>query len=1031
MSIHTKSLLVGASTLASVLAVQQASADTPLETVTEPVEKVQIPDSLPQGDPLPDIVENGLAPKLKGSQSILNKPTVTGSDLRNVRGDGSDLRKINVTGAVRGDIVFIRTEFASGMVMNGTGIVVGNNTILTVAHNFIDSDKTNQVFDGVVKMTITIGSNSEIHTNGKPDTTRANFHHTTSGTEITVNKEDFDFFNRDQYQAHVRTKGSGSGEKWKYDIAMIKLKTPFNAVAEKLNLGTGKALQLGDPLEWKKMHPDYQARTIGYPGNPGTGEEKLFRELPVKGMLYENTGQNISLISPDDRSAYFWQWPGTQIHGMSGGALVNPQNQLVGLVQFGTDGHDKDGGGLLFTDNYQNWIKQVLKKNSLTGFHTVDGKKYYYDENGNPVINDKKVIGDTEYTFNAYGSVTNERDVTAERLAREKAEAEAKAEQARKEAEVKAKAEEEARKAEEAKKAEVARKEAEAKAKAEEEARKAEEAKKAEVARKEAEAKAKAEEEARKAEEAKAEQARKEAEAKAKAEEEAKAEQARKEAEAKAKAEEEAKAEQARKEAEAKAKAEEEARKEAEAKAKAEEEAKAEQARKEAEAKAEQARKEAEAKAKAEEEAKAEQARKEAEAKAEQARKEAEAKAKAEEEAKAEQARKEAEAKAKAEEEAKAEQARKEAEAKAKAEAERQEAEAKAERQRQIDATNAQLEAKLQQQRQDAEAKERANREAEKAQKAVSDTQSEAPVVTPTQPVITADEAHVASDTAQQKWEAYRAQQAHEAQVRREYEAMKQQVPAVPTKVDALPTVNSTKSDTLNTAQSQASSERVNNLFADLHKTSNRIREQLDNTHAREVGRQYGNSVKSNLEGIRAGKSTEAVRQDLRQYLNQVADTLHTSRPDDKAIDEAVHQLEDEANRIHTTPKQETPSLPAQRIYTPNAQASNGATSNTQASSGAATSTQTSNGVTSTSGSTVSKNDTTIDTNTSGDTSPLSDSNTRSQVTTADTQAETAKKLPPTTSAKELPKTGDTSVMALFGLISLLGGYGVLPKKRS
>ena len=955
MSIHTKSLLVGASTLASVLAVQQASADTSLETVTEPVEKVQIPENLPQGDPLPDIVENGLAPKLKGSQSILNKPTVTGSDLRNVRGDGSDLRKINVTGAVRGDIVFIRTEFASGMVMNGTGIVVGNNTILTVAHNFIDPDKTNQVFGGVVKMTITIGSNSEIHTNGKSDTTRANFHHTTSGTEITVNKEDFDFFNLAQYQSHVNIKGSGSGEKWKYDIAMIKLKTPFNAVAEKLNLGTGKALQLGDPLEWKKMHPDYQARTIGYPGNPGTGEEKLFRELPVKGMLYENTGQNISLISPDDRSAYFWQWPGTQIHGMSGGALVNPQNQLVGLVQFGTDGHDKDGGGLLFTDNYQNWIKQVLKKNSLTGFHTVDGKKYYYDENGNPVINDKKMIGDTEYTFNAYGSVTNERDVTAERLAREKAEAEAKAEQARKEAE--------------------------AKAKAEEEARKAEEAKKAEAARKEAEAEAKAEEEARKAEEAKAEQARKEAEAKAKAEEEAKAEQARKEAEAKAKAEEEAKAEQARKEAEAKAKAEEEARKEAEAKAKAEEEAKAEQARKEAEAKAEQARKEAEAKAKAEEEAKAEQARKEAEAKA-------------------------------------------------KAEAERQEVEAKAERQRQIDATNAQLEAKLQQQRQDAEAKERANREAEKAQKAATDAQPEAPSeVTPTQPVITLDEAQAASDTAQQKWEAYRVQQARKAQVRREYEAMKSQASEVPTKSDALPVVNSTKSDTLNTAQFQASSERVNNLFADLHKTSNRIREQLDNTHAREVGRQYGNSVKSNLEGIRAGKSTEAVRQDLRQYLNQVADTLHTSRPDDKAIDEAVHQLEDEANRIHTTPKQETPSLPDQRIYTPNTQASNGATPNTQASSGTTTSAQTPNGVASTSGSTASKSDTTVDTKASGDTAQPANSNTRSEVT--DTPAETAKKLPPTTSAKELPKTGDTSVMALFGLISLLGGYGVLPKKRS
>ena len=822
MSLHTKSLLVGASTLASILAVQQASADTPLETVTEPVEKVQIPDNLPQGEPLPDIVENGLAPKLKGSQSILNKPTVTGSDLRNVRGDGSDLRKINVTGAVRGNIVFIRTEFASGMVMNGTGIVVGNNTILTVAHNFIDSDKTNQVFDGVVKMTITIGSNSEIHTNGKPDTTRANFHHTTSGTEITINKEDFDFFNRDQYQAHVRTKGKGSGEKWKYDIAMIKLKTPFNAVAEKLNLGTGKALQLGDPLEWKKMHPDYQARTIGYPGNPGTGEDKLFRELPVKGMLYENTGQNISLISPDDRSAYFWQWPGTQIHGMSGGALVNPQNQLVGLVQFGTDGHDKDGGGLLFTDNYQSWIKQVLKKNSLTGFHTIDGKKYYYDENGNPIINDKKVIGDTEYTFNAYGSVTNERDVTAERLAREKAEAEAKAEQARKEAE----------------------------------------------------AKAKAEEEAKKAEEAKAEQARKEAEAKAKAEEEAK------------------------------------------------------------------------------------------------------------------------------------------------------EAAAKAERQRQIDEYNAQLEAKLQQQRLDAEAKEKANREAEKAQAVVSDAQPDTPAVAAQKPVITASEAQAASDTAQLKWDDYRKQQAHEAQVVREYEAMKQggskQEPA--STVDA---------STLNEKDAQASSERVNQLLADLHNTSNRIREQLGNTQAREVGRQYGNSVKSNLEGIRAGKSLDAVRQDLRQHLNQVADTLHTSRPDDKAIDDAVRQLEDEANRIHTTPKQDAPATPAQRIYTPNTTTngvtsntqtpSNGATSNPQVPSNGTTSNAPSNGVTISSESVVSK----------GTTLQSANSNTSSQATTTDTSTDTAKKLPPTTTAKELPKTGDTSVVALFGLLSLLGGYGVLPKKRS
>ena len=304
----------------------------------------------------------------------------------------------------------------------------------------------------------------------------------------------------------------------------------------------------------------------------------------------------------------------------------------------------------------------------------------------------------------------------------------------------------------------------------------------------------------------------------------------------------------------------------------------------------------------------------------------------------------------------------------------------------------------------------------------VSDAQPDTPaVVAPKQPAVTAGEAQAASDTAQLKWDTYRKQQAREAQVVREYEAMKQgESTTVPTStVDA---------STLNEKDAQASSERVNQLLADLHNTSNHIRESLGNTHAREVGRQYGNTVKSNLEGIRAGKSLDAVRQDLRQHLNQVADTLHTSRPDDKAIDDAVRQLEDEANRIHTTPKPDVPTAPAQRIYTP----ANGATSNTQASSnGVAPNTQVpsngttsnapSNGVTTSSESVVSKG-----------TAPQStNSNTSAQATTTDTSADTAKKLPPTTTAKELPKTGDTSVVALFGLLSLLGGYGVLPKKRS
>ena len=585
MQTRTKTSIIGATGLASLLVAGPVLAEDVLNNAVEPIERVSIPDELPQGEPLPSIVEHGKAPKLKGSQSILNHTVTPGSSLRNVRGDGSDLRKINASGAVRGAIVFIRTEFASGAVQTGTGVMVGNNTVLTVAHNFINGDKSSRVFEGVTKITVTIGSNSEIHTNGKPGTTKENFHHTTSGTELTVQPSDFEFFNRSKYEERVNAKDKSQDYRWKYDIAMITLPKPFNSVAENLSLGTGRHVTMGDPLEWKKMHPTYQARSIGYPGNPHQSEIAAYKELPIKGMLYENIGQNVELIAPDDRSAYFWQWPGTQVHGMSGGGFVNQNNELVGLVQFGSEGQNKDGGGLVLTDTYQNWIKSVVAKHSLKGFHTINGKKYYYDENGNPIVNDKKVIDDIEYTFNTYGSVTNERDVREERLLREKAE-QLKAEEARKEAEAKAKADEEARvKAEadaKAKEAEAKAKEAEAKAKADEEAR----------VKAEAEAKAKADEEAR---------VKAEAEAKAKADEEARV---KAEAEAKAKADEEARI---KAEAEAKAKADEEARvkAEAEAKAKADEEARV-KAEAEAKAKADEearVKAEAEAKVKADEEA--------------------------------------------------------------------------------------------------------------------------------------------------------------------------------------------------------------------------------------------------------------------------------------------------------------------------------------------------------------------------------------------------------------------------------------------
>ena len=372
----------------------------------------------------------------------------------------------------------------------GTANVIGNKTLVTAAHLFLDWNYDK--LSAITGVDFYIGANGAAVTNGVP-----------SGDykKITMTGDEFrkavHFYNKDGFlkpREKITQLIDGQPDTTysmasnAYDLAAISLPDVFAFTSKEAGLGLSDPMRLTSSYELPK-----KGDTISYVGYPGTGkgmEKQLANGLFKQGRQYGTNGPAVSILIKDlggDTHAFdsdglydpesssslgrladkdaknhlhdfgnldapLLQIKMTSIPGVSGSALKNSKGEVISVISGMTT--RPSTYGTLFDNKRLDWLRGIIKADTVTGVQTdKDGSRYVFDDNGFLVRNGKKRIGDYEFTTNADGKVVAERNAKAdedkakadaEKAAKEKAEKEkAEKEKADKEKAEKEKAEKE------------------------------------------------------------------------------------------------------------------------------------------------------------------------------------------------------------------------------------------------------------------------------------------------------------------------------------------------------------------------------------------------------------------------------------------------------------------------------------------------------------------------------------------------------------------------------------------------------------
>ena len=286
---------------------------------------------------------------------------------------GSDLKQLDINKPINNAAVIMQTR-KDGMVLSGSGMFVSPNVYVTVAHNFLnDQGETGNI----TSLDYWVGSNSErkiVPTSG-------------ISKRISLNK--VHFFNQKAYgNPPTETKTSY------YDLAVVVVDEPimFTQPGYDFNnlVKSPQVMSNGTPV-----------KIIGYPGNlDGI-------TAPVKkGQLYEQSSNNVvnDKLMPHSN---FYLIPNTTVAGMSGSGVLNSDNQVMGVHQFGYSDRVGLNGGLIFDQAQLDFINKVIQDNKIQGWKDHGGKKYFFQEDGHIAKNTEKNIDGRRWKFDQNGVATD------------------------------------------------------------------------------------------------------------------------------------------------------------------------------------------------------------------------------------------------------------------------------------------------------------------------------------------------------------------------------------------------------------------------------------------------------------------------------------------------------------------------------------------------------------------------------------------------------------------------------------------------
>ena len=378
-------------TLASAVAlsVVVAGFSTPVfNSITNTPSVVYAEDILDQEQPKndsPEAVKDDNSPVSKKGQRVAGKvkEKIVSSDVlpekeswaypQAVINGGSDLKQLDVNKPVNNAAVIMQTR-KGGMVLSGSGMFVSPNVYVTVAHNFLnDQGETGNI----ASVDYWVGSNSERQI--RP----------TSGISKPISLSKVHFFNQKAYG-----NPPAGTKKAYYDLAVVVVDEPL--------MFTQPGYDFNDLVKSPQVMSDgTPVKIIGYPGNL-TGIT-----APVKkGQLYEQSSNNVvrDTLMPHSN---FYLIPNTTVAGMSGSGVLNANNQVMGVHQFGYSDRVGLNGGLIFDQAQLDFINKVVQDNKIQGWKEQGGKKYYFQENGHLAKSTEKNIDGRRWKFDQNGVATD------------------------------------------------------------------------------------------------------------------------------------------------------------------------------------------------------------------------------------------------------------------------------------------------------------------------------------------------------------------------------------------------------------------------------------------------------------------------------------------------------------------------------------------------------------------------------------------------------------------------------------------------
>lgn len=224
----------------------------------------------------------------------------------------------------------------------GSGTLINEDTIVTVAHNFVHLNTKNNP----ITVENNVKKSGDIHIATLPN-----------GKQVKFSNDDVKYWNREGYV-----------QGFKNDLAVIKLKNKFTGE-------TGATLH----NEVTKLSNGDRIHVFGFP------KGKL---IPILNGIVENVenyGANIMGV------AYQGSAP-----GMSGGGLYNANGELIGVNQNGVEG--LRSGGITFSKEQLDWINAIARGENaqpvyLADKPKTDDKEEVHPKHGRLLYTDENVTG--------------------------------------------------------------------------------------------------------------------------------------------------------------------------------------------------------------------------------------------------------------------------------------------------------------------------------------------------------------------------------------------------------------------------------------------------------------------------------------------------------------------------------------------------------------------------------------------------------------------------------------------------------------